>query len=96
MKNFANFRLFLFGFPVAREREDRIRSIKDRQNEERQRKLEELKAQAFAAQRYREQKEEERKRRIDEMLTKENDKRQQVRFLFQILARNNRYSPQKF
>lgn len=46
---------------------------------ERQRKLDELKAQAFAAQKYREQKEEERKRRIDDMRLRENDKRQQVK-----------------
>ena len=52
--------------------------MKDRQNEERQRKLEELKAQASAAQKYREQKEEERRRRIDDMRSKETDKRQQV------------------
>lgn len=68
----------IFLSPIAREREDRLRLIKDRQNEERQKKLEELKAQAFAAQKYREQKEEERKRRMDEMRSKENDKRQQV------------------
>lgn len=63
---------------AARDRDDRLRLIKDRQNEERQKKLEELKAQALAAQKYREQKEEERKRRIDDMRLKENDKRQQV------------------
>lgn len=63
---------------LARDREDRLRLIKDQQNLERQRKLDELKAQAFAAQKYREQKEEERKRRIDEMRMRENDKRQQV------------------
>lgn len=61
------------------DRDERLRQIKDRQNEERQRKLEELKAQAIAAQKYREQKDEERKRRIDEMKLRENDKRQQVR-----------------
>lgn len=68
----------IFLSPTARDREDRLRLIKDRQNEERQKKLEELKAQALAAQKYREQKEEERKRRIEEMRLKENDKRQQV------------------
>lgn len=68
----------IFLSPAARDREDRLRLIKDRQNEERQKKLEELKAQALAAQKYREQKEEERKRRIEEMRLKENDKRQQV------------------
>lgn len=84
MDNFAKFGLFLFGFPAVRDREERLRLIKDRQNEERQKKLEELKAQALAAQRYREQKEEERKRRMDDMRTKENDKRQQVSLLFSL------------
>lgn len=65
---------------LARDREERLRLIKDQQNLERQRKLDELKAQAIAAQKYREQKEEERKRRIDEMRMRENDKRQQVIF----------------
>lgn len=63
---------------LARDREERLRMIKDQQNLERQRKLDELKAQAIAAQKYREQKEEERKRRIEEMRLRENDKRQQV------------------
>lgn len=68
-------------FSIAvKDRDERIRLVKDRQNEERQRKLEELKAQALAAQKYREQKEDERKRRIDEMRNKELDKRQQVGF----------------
>lgn len=66
---------------LARDREERLRLIKDQQNLERQRKLDELKAQAFAAQKYREQKEEERKRRIDEMRLRENDKRQQVNYM---------------
>lgn len=57
-----------------------MRVIKEKQNEERVRKLEELKSQALAAQKYREQKEQERKRRIDEMRSKENDRRQQVFF----------------
>lgn len=63
---------------LARDRDERLRLIKDQQNLERQKKLDELKAQAFAAQKYREQKEEERKRRIEEMRLRENDKRQQV------------------
>lgn len=82
MDKFTNFGFILFDFPAVRDREERLRLIKDRQNEDRQKKLEELKAQALAAQRYREQKEEERKRRIDDMRTKENDKRQQVSFPF--------------
>lgn len=60
------------------DREDRLRLVKDRQNEERQRKLEELKAQAVAAQKYREQKEDERRRRIDDLRSRENDRKQQV------------------
>lgn len=52
--------------------------IKERQNEERQRKIEELKAQAEAAQKYREQKEEERKRKIEELRNRETDRRLQV------------------
>lgn len=68
----------IFISPAARDRDERIRLVKDRQNEDRQKKLEELKAQALAAQKYREQKEEERKRRIDDMRLRENDKRQQV------------------
>lgn len=62
----------------AIDRDDRLRIMKDRQNEERQRKLEELKAQAMAAQKYREQKEDERRRRIDDMRSKEMDRKQQV------------------
>lgn len=77
-KNAPTLIQMIFYSPTARDREDRLRLIKDRQNEERQKKLEELKAQALAAQKYREQKEEERKRRIEEMRLKENDKRQQV------------------
>lgn len=70
---------FLFALcRVAIDREDRLRMIKDRQNEERQRKLEELKAQAAAAQKYREQKEEERRRRIEDMRVRELDRKQQV------------------
>ncbi|XP_055695643.1 ensconsin isoform X7 [Lutzomyia longipalpis] len=63
---------------VAKEREDRIRMVRERQNEERQRKLEELKAQALAAQRFREQKEEERRRRLEESRSRDFDRRHQV------------------
>ncbi|XP_055317277.1 ensconsin isoform X3 [Sitodiplosis mosellana] len=66
------------GTRKSRDRDERLRLIKDQQNLERQKKLDELKAQAMAAQKYREQKEEERKRRIEEMRLRENDKRQQV------------------
>lgn len=63
---------------AAKDREDKLRLIREKQNEERQRKLEELKAQALAAQKFREQKEEERKRRIEDLKLKENDRRSQV------------------
>ena len=55
-----------------------MKVARERQNEERQRKIEELKAQAEAAQRYREQKEEERRRRIDEIRQRDTEKRTQV------------------
>ncbi|XP_059621669.1 histone-lysine N-methyltransferase, H3 lysine-79 specific isoform X7 [Phlebotomus argentipes] len=63
---------------AAKEREDRVRMVRERQNEERQRKLDELKAQALAAQRFREQKEEERRRRLEESRSKDTDRRHQV------------------
>ncbi|XP_075162583.1 MAP7 domain containing protein ensconsin isoform X2 [Haematobia irritans] len=62
----------------AKERDDKLKVARERQNEERQRKIEELKAQAEAAQRYREQKEEERRRRIDEIRQRDSEKRTQV------------------
>lgn len=52
--------------------------LREKQNEERQRKLEELKAQALAAQQFREMKEQERKKRLEELRVRENDRRQQV------------------
>lgn len=52
--------------------------LREKQNEERHKKLEELKAQALAAQRFREMKEEERRRRIEELRLRDNDRRQQV------------------
>ncbi|XP_075162586.1 MAP7 domain containing protein ensconsin isoform X5 [Haematobia irritans] len=63
---------------AAKERDDKLKVARERQNEERQRKIEELKAQAEAAQRYREQKEEERRRRIDEIRQRDSEKRTQV------------------
>lgn len=62
----------------SEEREVRLKMLRDRQNEERQRKIEELKAQALAAQQFRDMKVEERRKRIDELRIKENDRRQQV------------------
>lgn len=61
-----------------KEREERIKIVKEKQTEERHKKLEELKAQAEQAQRLREQKEEERRKKIDEVRSKENEKRAQV------------------
>ncbi|XP_032598631.1 protein split ends isoform X2 [Drosophila grimshawi] len=63
---------------VSRDREEKIKYARDRQNEERQRKIEELRAQAEAAQKYREQKEEERRRRIDEIRVRDTEKRHLV------------------
>ncbi|XP_011290637.1 uncharacterized protein LOC101899735 isoform X2 [Musca domestica] len=63
---------------AAKERDDKLKVARERQNEERQRKIEELKAQAEAAQRYREQKEEERRRRIEEIRQRDSEKRTQV------------------
>uniref|UniRef100_V5I933 Uncharacterized protein n=1 Tax=Anoplophora glabripennis TaxID=217634 RepID=V5I933_ANOGL len=60
------------------DKEARLRCVKDRQNEERQKKLEEIKAQALAAQRFKEQKEEERRRRLEELRTRDDVRRQQV------------------
>ncbi|XP_067645581.1 MAP7 domain-containing protein 1 isoform X6 [Eurosta solidaginis] len=63
---------------VCKDRDEKLKLARERQNEERQRKIEELKAQAEAAQRYREQKEEERRRRIEEIRQRDTEKRQQV------------------
>lgn len=56
----------------------RLRTLKERQNEERHKKLEEIKAQALAAQRFKEQKEHERRRRLEEMRVKDDSRRHQV------------------
>ncbi|XP_030380411.1 inner centromere protein isoform X1 [Scaptodrosophila lebanonensis] len=63
---------------ASKDREEKLKYARDRQNEERQRKIEELRAQAEAAQRYREQKEEERRRRIEEIRVRDTEKRHQV------------------
>lgn len=52
--------------------------MRDKQNEERQKKLDEIKAQALAAQRFRDQKMHERQQRMEEMKMKEDLRRQQV------------------
>lgn len=62
----------------AVDKEARLKSVKERQNEERQKKLEEIKAQALAAQRFKEQKEEERRRRIEDLKQKDDSRRVQV------------------
>ncbi|KAJ8923652.1 hypothetical protein NQ315_010232 [Exocentrus adspersus] len=64
--------------PFVADKDARLRSVKDRQNEERQKKLEEIKAQALAAQRFKEQKEEERRRRLEELRIRDDVRRQQV------------------
>lgn len=53
---------------------DRVKLVRERQQEERQRKLDELRQQALAAQRFREQREEDRRRRIEELRTKDYDR----------------------
>lgn len=63
---------------ASKDREEKLKYARDRQNEERQRKIEELRAQAEAAQKYREQKEEERRRRIEEIRVRDTEKRHQV------------------
>nr|XP_015840581.1 PREDICTED: MAP7 domain-containing protein 1 isoform X3 [Tribolium castaneum] len=63
---------------ITVDKEVRIKNLKERQNEERQKKLEEMKAQALAAQRFKEQKELERRKRLEELRCKEDVRRQQV------------------
>ncbi|XP_060849646.1 MAP7 domain-containing protein 2-like isoform X7 [Rhopalosiphum padi] len=63
---------------AIKDREERLRLVREKHDEERQRKLDELKQQALAVQRYREQKEEERRRRLDEMRLRDTERRQQV------------------
>merc|ERR1719331_2611890 len=61
-----------------KEREERVRRIRDAQEEERRRKLEELKQHAQQAQKFREQQEEIRRRHIDELRSKDMDRRMAV------------------
>ncbi|VVC37677.1 Hypothetical protein CINCED_3A024073 [Cinara cedri] len=63
---------------AIKDREERLRLVREKHDEERQRKLDELKQQALAVQRYREQKEEERRKRLDEMRSRDFERRQQV------------------
>lgn len=69
---------FFCRLTASKDREEKLKYARDRQNEERQRKIEELRAQAEAAQKYREQKEEERRRRIEEIRVRDTEKRHQV------------------
>merc|ERR1719500_855832 len=61
-----------------KEKEERVRRIRDAQEEERRRKLEELKQHAQQAQKFREQQEEVRRRHIDELRSKDMDRRMAV------------------
>jgi len=61
-----------------RDREEKVRRIREQQEDERKRKLEELKAHAQNAQKFREQQEGERRKHIDELRSKDMDRRQQV------------------
>ncbi|CAG0883799.1 unnamed protein product [Cyprideis torosa] len=62
----------------AREREEKLRMLREKQEEDRTRKAEELKAHAAAAQRFREEQERERQRRIEEARSREADRLRSV------------------
>ncbi|CAN7989542.1 unnamed protein product [Ixodes hexagonus] len=59
-------------------REERLRLVKERQEEERARRLQELEQHSQASQQYREQQEVERRRRIEELRLRDQERRQQV------------------
>merc|ERR1719480_192882 len=61
-----------------REREERVRRLRESQEEDRRRKLEELKQHALQAQKFREQQEAERRRHIESLRSKDMDRRQAV------------------
>lgn len=61
-----------------KDREERVRQMRERQQTERQQKLVELKEQAAAAQRFREQQEALRRQRLDDMRSKDSERRCQV------------------
>merc|ERR550532_1499826 len=61
-----------------KEREERVRRLKEMQEEDRRKKLEELKQHALHAQRFREQQDHERRRHIEQLRMKDMDRRQQV------------------
>ena len=55
-----------------------MRRIRESQEEERRRKLEELKQHAASAQKFREQQEQQRRLHIDQLRSKDMDRRMQV------------------
>merc|ERR1719433_234031 len=57
---------------------ERVRRLKEMQEDDRRRKLEELKQHALNAQRFREQQDQERRRHIEQLRMKDMDRRQQV------------------
>merc|ERR1719208_553202 len=57
---------------------ERVRRLKEMQEEDRRRKLEELKQHAFQAQKFREQQDAERRRHIEQLRMKDMDRRLQV------------------
>ncbi|XP_047481150.1 neurofilament heavy polypeptide-like isoform X6 [Penaeus chinensis] len=61
-----------------KDREERVRQLREKQQLEKQQKLEELKEQAAAAQKFREQQENERRRRLEDMRVRDADRRSQV------------------
>jgi len=63
---------------LQKEREERVRKIREIQEEERKKKIEELKQHAIQQQKFREQQEVDRKKRMDELRARENDKFAQV------------------
>merc|ERR1712062_280824 len=63
---------------LQKEREERVRKIREMQEEERRKKIEELKSHAIQQQKYRELQETERKKRMEELRARENDKFAQV------------------
>merc|ERR550519_2807424 len=59
----------------AKEREEKVRRLRESQEEERKKKLEELKAHALNSQKFREQQENERRRHIEELRSKDQERR---------------------
>lgn len=59
----------------AKEREEKVRRLRESQEEERKKKLEELKAHALNSQKFREQQENERRRHIEDLRSKDQERR---------------------